>query len=164
MPSISVELAMAVVSFAVTTAVGEPSCINGGWATPNEPLSTVCTVERRSFCSSGDTGPDDCMSPDEFRSVYESKKPVLIDGLIHNWPAFATFQKTELLMRYGKKRVMMHSSAIEHTAGAQIFHPFFAVKQEHITLRTCLERLANDTHQFLFDYESHTGFYLEALL
>ncbi|MBN1207258.1 MAG: cupin-like domain-containing protein [Myxococcaceae bacterium] len=76
---------------------------DGGWATQPVPElhSTLRTIERR-----------DRLSPEEFLAEYARKnRPVLLTGLLEDWPAWEAWTKSSLLQRYGDHRVQVRRSS-----------------------------------------------------
>ena len=83
----------------------------GEWLAPSWPPGfSDCTIERRRGCQqgqqpqhTGDHTNSACLTPEEFERTFAGKKPVLISGLIDDWPAHERWARSKLafLERYG---------------------------------------------------------------
>jgi tetratricopeptide (TPR) repeat protein len=76
---------------------------DGGWATQPVPElhSPLRTIERRHR-----------LSPEEFITEYARKnRPVLLSGLLDDWPAWEAWTKAAILQRHGEHQVQVRRSS-----------------------------------------------------
>jgi hypothetical protein len=60
-----------------------------------------CTIDRRIVC--GPEGGSDCLSREQFERDYQGKRPVLLSGLIGDWPAMTRWTKRAFVEGYGTR-------------------------------------------------------------
>jgi tetratricopeptide (TPR) repeat protein len=88
---------------AVDEALPEEAPAGGGWVTAPVPElhSTLRNIERRHQ-----------LSPEEFIAEYARKnRPVLLSGLLEDWPAWQAWTRSAILQRYGDERVQVRKSS-----------------------------------------------------
>ena len=122
-----------------TTAGGEPEPgaaapakdgvgLNGGWPTREiggPDAGRRCNIERRTGLS----------KPEFLREYADKNRPVILKGLLDDWPATTTWRRDEFVAKYGAYNVTLRKSsdvAYDNEFGGTddfditLIHPFFA--------------------------------------
>jgi hypothetical protein len=119
---------------------------NGGWKDDVEEVDAlltpdVCTIEKRVACSAC-SDCSGCLSSSEFRDGYRNKKPVIITGLMDQWPARHLWQKNILVPAYAESTAPVDDAVV-------IVDPYHLGKK--VPLSEAFAEIEDDPDLFMFD-------------